>query len=66
MQNLYLGIHKFIFSFPVFFSSFGLFHNCFEKLMNHVPLNMSDQKCLLILGESDVVRTHGSVIGPEM
>lgn len=51
MQNLYLRIHKFIFSFSVFFSSFVLFHGCFEKLMNHASLNVSDQTSLLILGE---------------
>lgn len=49
VQNLCLGIHKFIFSYPVFFSSFVLFHGCFEKLMNHALLNMSDQTGLLIL-----------------
>lgn len=66
MQNLCLGIHKFIFSCPVFFSSFVLLHSCFEKLMDHAPLNMPDQTGLLILRESNMARTHGFVIGPEM
>lgn len=48
------------------FSSFRELRGCFEKLMNHGPLNTSDQTGPFILGESNVARTHGFVIRPEM
>lgn len=39
---------------------------CFEKLMNHGPLNTSDQTGLFVLRESHVARMHRFVFRPEM
>lgn len=58
MWNLCLGIHNFSFFHPVFFSSFKGLCGCFEKLMNHGPLNTSDQTGPFNLRESCVARTH--------
>lgn len=66
MQNLCLGIQKFIFSCPAFFSSFRELCAFFEKLLNHGPLNTSDQTGLFVLRESHVARMHRFVFRPEM